>query len=466
MFSPQRRDLLALAGATATTLAAGCLATDDGSTATTDDDTSTTTRGETAATTADAPDGPTASVDGEFAATAWLPAPSAIETDAYFAFAGDVTAPGDAGVPDAARERTRETFVGLPGRVLDVAAVVEVATAQGLGSVCTFDAPTSDVRGRLAAAAANADRPGGGDATATAGEGTAKGDDGSTTTESTSTRSPVTGTAPDGYLGYATDVGVYWLGADHVVFGRREAAVRAMYDARAGDVDRYASNDDVAAVRDAAGDVDLMAFAARAQQSVDAATAFGYGWRFGDVVELVAPFAFQDAASTDADAVAGLADLAGFFEYDATKVAADGRVVTFTGELPVSEFDLLARDDGGETPGGGDESTPQVAFEFEFDQGPDGEWDGDDAERVVLTHTGGDNVDLDAVVVQYEGTAVADRDGFTATKPGEGTWTAGGEWTIRATGANATFESDAVLRIVWTNDDGNQSAVIAEAVLP
>ena len=327
MCPPQRRDLLALAGATATTLAAGCLDRTDGPTATTEgDDTSTTTRGETAATTADAPDGPTASVDGEFAASAWLPAPSAIETDAYFAFVGDVTAPGDAGVPEPARERTRETFVGLPGDVLDVGDVVEVATAQGIGCVCTFDAPTTEVRERLATAARNADRPGDGDPTATAGEGTAADGYGATTTEPTSanddsnpgtaTASPVTGDAPDGYLGYATDVGAYWLGADHVLFGRREPAVRAMYDARAGDRDRYASDQDVAAVRDAAGDADLFAFAGRSQQAVESASAFAYAWRFGDVVELAVPFAFPDESSTDADAVAGLADLAGFFEYD------------------------------------------------------------------------------------------------------------------------------------------------------
>lgn len=479
MCPSRRRDLLATAAGTATTLAAGCLATDDESTAPTDgDDTATTTRGDTPATTAEGPAGPTATVDGAFEATAWLPAPSDVQAGAYFAFAGDVTAPADAGVPEDARTRTRETFVGLPGDVLDVADVAEVATAQSIGSVCTFDAATSEVRERLAAAAANSDGPGGGTPTATAGEGTAAGGSGSTTTETdatsgdsnsgstTSTPSPVTGDAPEGYLGYATDLGVYWLGADHVLYGRREPAVRAMYDARAGDVERYASNPDVAAVLDAADGADLLAFAARSQRAVESASAFAYAWRFGDVVELAAPFAFPDEASTDADAVAGLADLAGFFEYDATDVTTSGRVVTLTGELPVSEYDLLERDDGGENPGGSDETAPQVAFEFEFHRGKDAEWDGDEEERVVLTHTGGDNLALDTVVVEYDGTAVADRDAFASTEPAGDDWQAGGEWTIRASGADATFQSDATLRVIWTSDDGGSSAVIAAAQLP
>jgi hypothetical protein len=470
MCSRRRRDLLALAGTTATALAAGCLSTNDGSAPTTGELTdSTTTRDDAPETTAD-PDGPTASVDGDFDASAWLPAPTVLQTDAYFAFVGDVTAPGDAGVPEAARERTRDAFVGLPGDVFDRADVVEVATAQGIGCVCTFDADTSTVQDRLATVASNSGGPGGGgDATATASEGTETGSYGTTRGDSgtaTSTGSAVIGDAPDGYVGYATLKGVYWLGADHVLYGRREGVVRAMYDARAGNLERYASNRDVTAVRDAAADADLVAFARRGQEPVPDASAYAYGWRFGDSVELVAPFAFPDAASTDADVVAGLADLAGFAEYEPVDVAVDGRVVTLTGELPLAEFDLLERDDGGEKPGGRGGTTPQVAFQFEFEPGDDSEWNGDDEERVVLTHTGGDNVDVAAVNVQYDGTAVADRNGFTSTKPTGDAWTAGGEWTIRATGADASFESDATLRVVWTTEDGSQSAVLAEAVLP
>lgn len=470
MCPQRRRDLLAIAAGTATALAAGCLATDDGSAATTDDD-ATTTRGDMPATTAPAPDGPTASVNGEFSASAWLPAPSVLDADPYFAFTGDLAAMRDAGVSEAPRRRTRETSLALRGDVLAPVEVTEMATIQRAGTVCRFDADASDVRSRLEAAPAPEDDAGGGANTATASAGTESDDAATTTPAPTSTTGASTTAsssvdAPGGYEGYATARGTYWLGTDHLLYGRAGRTVRAMYDARAGDVDRYASNPDVAAVLDAAGDTDLLAFAARNQQAVESANAFAYAWRFGDVVELAAPFAFPDDASTDADAVAGLADLAGFFEYDAVDVTTNGRVVTLTGELPVSEYDLLERDDGGENSGGGEATTPQVAFEFEFHRGKDGEWDGDAEERVALTHTGGDTVDLDTVVVEYDGTAVADRDGFTSTEPAGGTWQAGGDWTIRATDGEETFESGATVRVVWTSDDGGSSAVLAAARLP
>jgi hypothetical protein len=454
----RRRDLLALAGTTATTLAAGCLSTDEGEPSTTTDDDQTTTDGP--ADTAAGAGGATATVDGEFTATKWLPAPDALEAEAFFIFAGDLDAPRDAGVGRAALQRTYSTMLPIPDDALAPDSVTEFASLQGYATACRYDAPTTEVRDGLAGLAAAAGP------TATAGEGTSTA---STTagepTDDGATPQP-TGDAPDGYEGYATDDGVFWVGADHLLFGEHRRFVAAMYDAHVGDVTRYASNAALEAVLDAAGDVDLVGATATSHQVVSSAAAYAYAWQFGDRVDLVAPFAFEDAAATDADAVAGLTDLAGFAEYESVDVAVDGRVVTLTGDLPVAEFDLLERDDGGENPGGGGRTTPQVAFEFEFERGDDGEWNGDDEERVVLTHNGGDNVDLDAVSVQYDGTAVADRDGFTGTDPTGDTWAAGGEWTIRATGADATFESDATVRVVWSNDDGSQSAVLAEAVLP
>ena len=68
--------------------------------------------------------------------------------------------------------------------------------------------------------------------------------------------------------------------------------------------------------------------------------------------------------------------------------------------------------------------------------------------------------------MQYDGTPVADRDGFASTTPEGDDWHAGGEWTIRATGADASFESDATLRVVWTSESGDETAVIAAARLP
>lgn len=467
MCPPRRRDLLAIAAGTAATLTAGCLATDDGTTATTDGDPASTTTSGDDATTTDGPadtttgsGGATATVDGDLSATAWLPAGSVFDGEPLFAFAGDLTAPREAGITDEALARTYETVLPLPGDVLAGEDVTEFASLQRYATACRFTVPTSTVRDRLADVAGP---------TATAGEGTtvagdADGDD--TATGGGGGEPRPNGDAPDGYEGYVTPAGVYWVGADHLVYGRQREFAKALLDAHAGDVDRYGANQDLAAVLDATGDVDLFGATATGQQAVESASAYAYAWRFDDTVELLAPFAFPDDASTDPDAVARLADLAGFFEYDDVAVTEDGRVVTLTGELAVSEFDLLERDDGGENPAGGQNTTPQVAFEFEFEPGDDGEWNGDEEERVVLTHTGGDTVALDTVSVQYDGTAVGERDGFTSTAPDGDAWRAGGEWTIRATGADASFESDATLQVVWTSERGDQSAVIAAARLP
>jgi hypothetical protein len=455
MCPQQRRDLLALAGATATSLAAGCLSTGHGEfnfSATTDDRTT-----ETDA--AAGSGGATATVDGEFAARTWLPAPDVLEAESLFVFAGDLDAPRDAGVDDQALRRTYSTMLPLPDDAVARDTVTEFASLQGYATACRFDALTTAVRDEIATIAGDAGP------TATAGAGTSAGTttDGERT-DDVETAEPI-GEAPDGYEDYATEAGVFWLGADHLLFGRRRRLVEAMHAARVGDADRYASNPDLEEVLDAAGDVDLVGATTSSQQVVSSSVAYAYGWRFDDGVDLVAPFAFDDADAADAEAVASLGEWAGFAEYERTDVTTDGRVVTFTGELPVSEFDLLERDDGGETPGGGDR-TPQVAFEFEVDRGEDGAWNGDEEERVVLTHTGGDTIDLDAVVVEYDGTAVGEHDGIASTEPEGETWVAGGQWTLRATDGRTVFESGATVRVVWTNDDGDQSAVLAEATLP
>ncbi|WP_323676999.1 hypothetical protein [Halorubellus sp. PRR65] len=460
MCPQQRRDLLALAGAAATTLAAGCLATDEGESPTTssDDDGTTTTDGP--ADTTAGTGGATATVDGEFAAATWLPAPDALEAEAFFVFAGDLDAPRDAGVGARALQRTYTTMVPVPDDVLDGDDVTEFASLQGYATACRYDAPTTEVRDALASLAAAAGP------TATAGEGTSA----ASMTEDEATddgaRSQPTGDAPDGYEGYVTDDGVCWLGADHLLFGRHRRLVAAMSDAREGDVDRYASNADLAAVLDATGDVDLVGATATSHQVVSSASAYAYGWRFDDRVDLVASFAFEDAAATDADAVASLGERAGFAEYEHGDVTTDGRVATFTGDLPVADFDLLKRDDGGRTATANRGGMPQVSFAFDAELGDDGEWDGDDDERVVVTHHGGDHVDLANVALRYEGSDVADTDAFASTRPPGDTWTAGGEWTLRAATADATFESDATVQVVWTSDGGDRSAVLAMFELP
>lgn len=470
----KRRDLLALAGATATTLAAGCLSTSgDPATGTSTDDRTTE---EPSGHTTTPGGGATATVDGEFAATTWLPAPDALEADRLFVFAGDLAAPRDAGVADGALTRVYDVMLALPRDAALRDAVTEFATVQGYATACRYDAETSDVRDLLDSLAGD-DEP-----TATAGEGTradatgdadSTGDDDSASddapTSDAGTTTP-TGRAPDGYEGYATDFGTYWLGADHLVFGRRRRFAAAMLNARAGDVERYASHPDLASVLDAAGDVDLLAGTAASHQVVDSVVAYAYGWRFGERVDLVAPFAFDDAAATDADAVAALGEQAGFASYEGVDVTTDGRVVAFTGDVSVDEFDLLQRDDddGGRTATAGSDSVPQVSFAFEAVQGKDGEWDGDAEERVVVTHQGGDTVDLANVALHYEGSDVAKSDGISSTKPAGDTWAAGGEWTLRvdSDGDGAAFESDATLRVVWTADDGSRSAVIAMYQLP
>ncbi|MFC6953653.1 hypothetical protein [Halorubellus litoreus] len=460
MCPQKRRDLLGLAGATATSLAAGCLSTGEGEfndSATTDDQT---TETDAVAGSGDA----TATVDGEFAATTWLPEPDAFGYDsAYMGFAGDLNALRDADVTDAAMARTADTFLPLRGQVLSPEDVVELATVQDVATACTFDLAPATVRDRIRAVRPDWGTP---TATPTAGAGTPSGDDDTDPeTETGSGESGVTRIdAPDGYEGYETAIGVYWLGGDHLLYGPDRRLVQTMVDAHSGDVDRYAANADVDAVLEATGEVDLLAVAARSQRAVADAAAFGYGWRFGDDVALAAPFAFPDDDATDPSAVAQLSDMAGFTDYGNFDVETTGRVVTLTANLSVSEFDLLQRDDGGRTATGG--SMPQVSFAFEANRGKDGEWDGGEDERVVVTHQGGDSIALANVALHYEGSDVAKSDVFASTKPAGDTWAGGGEWTLRVDAAGADFESGATLQVVWTSDDGSRSAVIAMFQLP
>lgn len=486
MDSPRRRRLLEATATAIATGAAGCLSTSgDGSDTEQPTDDSLGDGdvdvdggdGDASATSTDGSTDATASLDGEFALDAWLPAPAAVGVEGYLAYYGDLDAVRSVDVSETGRERVRRLFVPVSLEVLDYQEVTAFTGAGQTAGVCAFDADVTDVESRLADAALADDQI----ATPTAGPGTVSSDDGTATgTGSDPTVAPDDETAtggerpvddagsvpaPDGYAGYRTEAGLYWLAADHVVFGADEGVLQAFVDAHRGDVDRYASNEDFAAVRNATGEVDLGAGRAAAQSAVSGTEAFAYGWTFDDPVSMTAAFAFPDAASTNAEGVDALTDRPGFAEYDQRTVTTDGRVVSLTGAISPGEFDLFAPDDDGED-GAGTARAPQVSFAFEFAQGKDGEWDGDEGERIVIQHQGGDTVALANVALHYDDTAVATMDGIASTKPDDDSWAAGGEWTLRAASDDAPFDSGATLTVVWTSDDGESAAVIGRTELP
>lgn len=84
-------------------------------------------------------------------------------------------------------------------------------------------------------------------------------------------------------------------------------------------------------------------------------------------------------------------------------------------------------------------SAPQIAFGFEYDA---------ESERLTVQHEGGDNVEAPRLDIRSDAD-IAVESGF------EGTVSAGDTATVSVPG-------DAVVRIVWTDESGDLSAVLAQ----
>lgn len=475
MRSPTRRTLLGVAAGGASGLLAGCISDTTGTATTNDDDTTTTTT--------------TAASDlAALEAFDWREWPPAAGEDSsserYWTFYADADAVERADLSGVATERIRRLFVALPSEVLAFDETGEFLSFARRSVVCTYDVEMATLRERLEAAAAEGDPT---TATATAsGDGGSGGgsDDGATDTGTPPTEDDGTaagtraaedttaaaasaardfGDAPDGYEAYATPAGYFWLASDHLLFGQRAAALRTIYETGSGDRETVMDATDLGPVVDAVGDVDLFAGRASTQQFVEAATAFGYAWTFGDRVELTAAFAFDAADGVDRERVAALAEEPGFAEYDDASVSVDGRVAALDASIAIDEFDFLKRpedDDGGET------DTPRVSLAYEVDRGDDGEWGGDDDERIAIVHQGGDSVPLERTTVRYDGVDVAESANVDSTPPEGDAWQAGGVWALTVGSTEFAFESGATVQVVWTSDDGERSAVLSQFRLP
>jgi hypothetical protein len=82
---------------------------------------------------------------------------------------------------------------------------------------------------------------------------------------------------------------------------------------------------------------------------------------------------------------------------------------------------------------------PQISFDFEYDA---------DTERLVVTHEGGDSVEAEQLEFVTEASSSVEQD-F------EGTVNAG-------TTATLAVPSSAAVSVIWTSEDGNESAVLAQ----
>lgn len=144
-------------------------------------------------------------------------------------------------------------------------------------------------------------------------------------------------------------------------------------------------------------------------------------------------------------------------ELDAVEVTQDGTGVTVSYEATVDELTAFVDEAVGQSgSGGAEDTTPQVAFGFDYDR---------DAETVTITHEGGDHVRQRALTV--EGAGFADAADAEMTGPGIWQGTASGEIggdPAVAAGDRVTVgaEPDCDIRMVWRSEDGNAAATLAQ----
>lgn len=426
-----RRSLLAWASTAGAAALAGCQALDG--LASTDDSGGSSGGGDDAGTTE--PDETTNGREdaGERGGTAgqslyedWLPAP---ESAPYFAYAGDAQAVAAADLPDEATTRVQEILLPVPERVLSIPEVGAFATGTAGGGVCTFEVPRATLRDRLAGAASD-------DAAAA---------------------SP-----PDGYEAFATRRRTYWLGPDHLLAGREASFLERMAATQAGEGSTYALLLTNLVRRLPTGS--LLAASRASTATFEDDTGIAHVWDFtGDAVTLDMVVEFEDAdaaAALDVDAATNDWPLGA---YDVSQARVDGQFAHFTGTIPTAEFDLLAREET--TTAATTVAPPEASFGMEFDPGSDDEWDGDDDERITITHEGGDAIPLDETVLVYGSRPVPQLESIASTPPGGDAWRAGETWTLSNATAEPAFDIGTTVFVIWIGPDGNASHVLARDIV-
>lgn len=416
-----RRTVLGLASTVGVGALAGCQALED--VASNDDGRRGTRPGDEAGGTTTTEGSAEGQGSGDGAGTSlyeeWLPAP---EDGPYFAYAGDAQAVAAADLSAEATARIQNIFLPVSESVLTVPEVGEFANGTA-GGVCTYEIGATTVRDRLVELASGYDvEP---------------------------------STPPAGYEAFGIPTRTYWLSADHLLAADDEAFIDRMVATKTGGELPYSG---------ALSDLDsrlpespLFAASTESPSLFPDDAGIGYAWRFGtDAVTfaMVVEFEDQDAASrADVESATGEWPLGA---YDVTQTRVDGQFAYFSGSIPKAEFDVLAREDPGTTV-----APPEASFGITFDTGSDDEWDGDDAERITITHEGGDAIPLDEVVLVYANRPVAQLDRIASTPPGGDEWRAGGTWTLSNATAEPAFAIGKTLLVVWVGPDGDGTHVLA-----
>jgi hypothetical protein len=146
-------------------------------------------------------------------------------------------------------------------------------------------------------------------------------------------------------------------------------------------------------------------------------------------------------------------------ELDAVEVGQDGTDVIVSYEASVAELvDAVEETMTSDSGGGRAVETPQVAFSFEY------EATGEGTGTVAITHDGGDTVRQSELYVR--GTGFADVSNVDMTAGGQWAGTTNGtvdDEPSVAAGDMVTLgvESDAELRVIFEDTDGNTSATLA-----
>lgn len=351
----------------------------------------------------------------------WLPAPGG---GPYFAYAGDAQAVVAAELTADATTRVQEVFLPVPESVLSVSEVDRFATGTAGGGVCTYEVDGTTLRDRLAEAAADADVD--------------------------------PATPPEGYEAFGDRRRTYWLGGDHLLAGTDDAFLRRMVATKAGDERPYVGSLFDIETRLPHGPLFAASAGSPGLLSDDAGV--GYAWTFqGETVTLNAVVEFADAnAAAAADVESATAEWP-FGAYDVFQTRVDERFASVSGSIPKSEFDLLAR---GEPDTAVD--PPEASFSVTFDTGSDDQWNGDDAERIAITHEGGDVIPLDEVVLVYANRPVERLDSIESTPPSGDTWTAGGTWTLSNASSEAAFAIGETLFVTWIGPNGEASHALSK----
>lgn len=357
----------------------------------------------------------------------WMPE----RDDEYNVVAADVEAALDADISSEGEDRLGQDFFTVPSEVIEVDDVGAFASAGSIGTVCTYNVEKSELVENL---------------------------------EDLEDGERDAPDAPDGYEAFGKRRMLYWVGDDYLIAARQGDLLEQMYDTEQGDEDAYMETDNMSALSDALDKDDIMVLTPYETGAAESGEGLAYGWSFDDetaAFKLVVMFGDESEAE-DAD-LSSLTEMGPLSEYDDVETSADGRFGVVTGSISVDDFDLLSRENSSSS---SQATVPQVAFSFEYDDGGDGEWNGNDGEQVVIQHDGGETVDVATISIRVGGTPVSEASGIESDKPSSGDMSAGDQWTLQPTSSDNAFESGTTITLVWRSPDGDTAQILFESEIP